>query len=118
MYKYETINGWTKETMIAHIMFNFNGKSVTENELYGSTTCLYRGPNETKCAVGMFIPDENYDKGMEHNNANGLLAKFPALKGLLPLEGEFMSLLQTVHDNSNPKNTLDNMIKWVEDYVA
>lgn len=29
------------------------------------TTCLYRGPGGTKCAVGWLIPDEVYDKYCE-----------------------------------------------------
>jgi arginine/lysine/ornithine decarboxylase len=31
----------------------------------GSPTCLYRGPNKTKCAIGQHIPDELYDSRME-----------------------------------------------------
>ena len=33
----------------------------------GMMTCLYRGPNGTKCAVGALIPDELYNPDMEHN---------------------------------------------------
>jgi len=32
-----------------------------------SMVCLYRGPNGTKCAVGVLIPDEFYDPEMESN---------------------------------------------------
>lgn len=40
-------------------------------------SCLYRGPNGTKCAVGALIPDEKYSKDMEDISASGLLNLFP-----------------------------------------
>lgn len=33
-----------------------------------STSCLYHGPNGTKCAVGCLIPDEKYSPDMEGLN--------------------------------------------------
>lgn len=36
----------------------------SKSNLVGGT-CLYRGPNGTKCAVGCLIPDDLYDAKME-----------------------------------------------------
>lgn len=111
----KTINGWTKETMIAHVMFNFNGKSEKPHPKDG-TVCLYRGPNETKCAVGMFIPDSLYEKKMDYAKNITLLTIFQeyGLKDIMPLSLFDMSELQLIHDSSDPDETLDDMISWIE----
>lgn len=117
----KTINGWTKEQMIAHVMFNFNGKSTNEDYCLGpnATRCLYRGPKETKCAVGMFIPDYLYEPSMDEdssNSASSIIINFD-LERVMPLEPLDMQILQRVHDVSNPDETLDAMIKWIEENV-
>jgi len=38
-----------------------------------SSRCLYRGSNNTKCAVGYWIPDELYDPKMEDSSARHLI---------------------------------------------
>ena len=35
--------------------------------------CRYRGPNDTKCAIGCVLPDGLYDPDMEGNGIDGLL---------------------------------------------
>jgi hypothetical protein len=35
--------------------------------------CLYRGPNGTKCAFGIFVPDEVYSANLETHTAGILL---------------------------------------------
>ena len=42
---------------------------LTQNERSGtSRLCLYRGPNDTKCAAGCLMSDEEYDKDFEDKN--------------------------------------------------
>jgi len=41
-----------------------------------SAVCLYRGPNGTKCAVGVLIPDDEYDEDMENEKAGAVAAHF------------------------------------------
>jgi hypothetical protein len=36
-------------------------------------TCLYRGPNNTKCAFGHLIPDDVYDKRLEERSIQSLI---------------------------------------------
>lgn len=40
-------------------------KSTEGNAWPGGAKCLYRGPNNTKCAVGVLIPDNKYLEAME-----------------------------------------------------
>ncbi len=57
---YTPINRWTRQKMIDHVKSNFKGKSIGMDGV-----CLYRGPDGKKCAVGLFIPDSEYDPEME-----------------------------------------------------
>lgn len=62
--------------------------------------CLYRGPNNTKCAVGALIEDCDYDPDMEGNNIACLILRFPQLekfRDIAPLLNKF----QLVHDKFN-----------------
>jgi hypothetical protein len=117
------INGWTKQGMIAHIEKEFKGLSVN------GTTCLYRSNRNgqvTKCAVGMFIPDDVYNVKMEMTlYESQLLKDFPVLHTLMPLNQQAMRDLQTVHDrfaddeirvggDSSRETVLGALIGWIE----
>ncbi len=68
--------------------------------------CLYRGPNGFKCAVGYWIPDEDYVPSME---MNGIVNMLPILEisgkskpefiKFLKDHVEILNLLQKVHDS-------------------
>lgn len=107
--KYECINGWTKRKMINHIKKNFKGKSVDEF----SGTCLYRGPNSKKCVVGIFIPDNLYNNVMD----NGLGLSTITNTIPMPLQHSGMANLQDCHDKSMPKNTLNDILDWIDSNV-
>lgn len=67
--------------------------------------CLFRGPNGTKCAVGVLIPDDIYDPAMddpqEHSTIPHLLRNFPKAKELLRgISGDFLKDLQFAHDSA------------------
>ncbi len=72
----------------------------------GDGSCLYRGPNGLKCAVGVLIEDEYYDPEMETNSPKNDLVRKALEKSL----GEKMTLdnislltnLQDIHDNVDP----------------
>lgn len=109
--KYQTRNGWTKESMLAHVKAEFKGKSTKGRN---SEVCLYRGPNGKKCAVGMFIPDEKYSPSMENKSALGLSNDHEYVDTTLPLSFHGMDSLQSVHDGSHPDSTLKQMLQWIE----
>lgn len=119
----QTINGWTKSSMIQHIKANFKGKSTDDSE-----TCLYRGPNDTKCAVGMFIPDNSYKTEMDYGSTKAgpgascvsyskMVAIYPEIVPFMPLDDLGMFLLQIVHDCSHPHKTLSDMLEWIDTHV-
>lgn len=110
--KYQCINGWTKEKMIEHVKKEFKGKSINSNG-----NCVYRGPNGTKCAVGMFIPDNKYDEHMDDSGSNGSFSviKRYNLKDFMPLK--LMGNFQACHDESEPKDTLNDLINFIETNV-
>jgi hypothetical protein len=62
-------------------------------------SCRYRGPNGTRCAVGIFIPDSAFDQSMEGVGMVGLLVdhgdKLPAW---MRHNSELLERLQTAHD--------------------
>lgn len=114
--KYKTQNSWTKESMIAHIKAEFKGKSTKFNS---DVRCMYRGENGAKCAVGMFIPDDNYQLYMDRDvgPASELFKAAPALIKMMPLKHYDMQVFQGIHDNSHPDSTLQDMLTWVENNV-
>lgn len=67
------------------------------------STCLYRGPNGLKCAIGALIPDELYREEMEGMAVTRLLIneqnKYPKLYELFEqVDSQFLSEMQDIHD--------------------
>lgn len=96
--------------MIKHIQENFKGKSLNTE----GNNCLYRGLNGTKCAVGLFIPDEVYVSSLEEKN----IIQYREIHKFLPLSPFQMYDLQICHDTSHPDRTLSDMINWIKTYVV
>ena len=62
--------------------------------------CVYRGPNNTKCAAGILIPDKLYKPHMEGRDFNTLCVDFPEIDALFSIaEQELILHLQNVHDD-------------------
>lgn len=67
--------------------------------------CLYRGPDGTRCAAGILIPDEIYDKSMEGATIDSIVLGIPR-SGSTPHKFpewftknvELISELQHAHD--------------------
>lgn len=115
----KTINGWTKKKMLNHIKKNFAGKSLLKVRSleHPEVDCAYRGADGAKCAIGMFIPDILYRAEMEGKGAHVLCGMEPKLKSKLPLEPYALTYLQEVHDDSEPDETLNSVMRWVETNV-
>lgn len=111
---YKPINGWTKQDIIDNIKKEFKGKGYSSIE----RKCQYRGDNGTKCAVGMFIPDELYNPQMDDGlNVSTLMLNFPGIESIMPLNLRGLIDIQNIHDKSNRDNCLNTMLSWVEDNV-
>jgi len=71
-------------------------------------SCFYRGPEGTKCAVGVLIPDATYDEDMEGCSIAGLfdpLDEF-SLPAWMAEHVNLLQRLQNVHDTKD---------HWVDD---
>lgn len=68
--------------------------------------CMYRGPDGTKCAAGVFITDEEYRPDLEGKTITALITSgpfsdkyyLPKLAALIGEHQELVSALQSVHD--------------------
>ncbi len=84
--------------------------SMQLNEYNGVEACLYRGPNNTKCAIGHMIPDSDYDPEIERQDINtAVQIMYPGFGYLnhntYPMRC-LLQKLQQAHDNASPKNFL------------
>lgn len=76
-------------------------------EVYGGDAfnCLYRSPTGERCAIGVLIPDEKYDPGIEHMPASIIPRSIIEVDGA-PLSAEdagfdeFLRALQECHDHA------------------
>ncbi len=79
--------------------------------------CFYRGPNDTKCAVGCLIPDELYQYRME-----GCSVRDPSMETFLRLLGHDVGLcvqLQLAHDDYMPGGPYqEEGLEWALECIA
>lgn len=95
----------------------------------GSGLCRFRGEDGRKCAIGFLIKDEFYDPYIEHWSFRttaflNILNKSGVFDGwrmpqpdsnrnyLLCPEADFMGGLQTIHDNHDPENWKEHLMKF------
>jgi hypothetical protein len=131
MSQFKAINGWTKVAILKVIQLTFTKKSTHS----GTNECMYRSDTGSKCAVGMFIPDETYRSEMDVNGAyasgtdvESLLEAFPQLSQFMPLELEALKLIQAKHDGKvaqygiaesrSDAQVKTDLIQWVEANVS
>ena len=69
-------------------------KQKQKSESRGS--CLYRGPNGTKCFAGIFIPDSQYAEQIEGTTFVCLL--YGTVPEIDPSDFRFVEKLQEIHD--------------------
>lgn len=77
---------------------------------YGSTTCLYRGPNGTKCAAGWLIPDNRFP-GTEGTNVRAMHEYLHLPRGVTI---EHVEKAQYAHDQAVREVKLYNKGNWPE----
>jgi hypothetical protein len=85
--------------------------------------CLYRGPRNTKCAIGCLIPDDLYSIKMEGMGACDLLSSYPQLIPLIKPEDmdlgkacELLVDLQQIHDYISVNNWPDEFANLEMEY--
>ena len=63
--------------------------------------CVFRAPDGSKCAFGIFIPDDIYKRSMEDYGVETLIDEAPELRHEFKDHIEFLVTLQKIHDNHN-----------------
>lgn len=99
------------ETVSTHLLYQFYGSRAPNGD------CLYRGPDARKCAIGCFIPDDEYvpcieskavdcDPKSPHSTPEErkVIATFRNILSnvfgeLTSSDREFLRYLQRIHDN-------------------
>jgi hypothetical protein len=102
---------------VATHLFTQGMRSIDSEE-----RCCYRGPNNTSCAIGCLIPDENYDKNMENecivtlinNNKHNHSEKWNFF-AIWKDKKNLLQALQSVHDYSNNWQSTVKMRKALAD---
>lgn len=87
----------------------------------GTTTCLYRGPDGAKCAVGVLIADEHYTPSLE----NKVVTSWPVSKALVasgvtnanrPRTQMLLAACQGVHDTVKPRQWKERLTGLAQEY--
>lgn len=90
----------------------------SQNNISGN--CYYRGPDQTKCAVGFLIKDEFYSSSFEGDNISGpevRAAVEKSIERILTIEEVFMlKRLQQIHDGV-PVEHWYNSIQHLENTI-
>ena len=84
------------------------GPSAVVDSSGHGVQCLYRGPNGRKCAVGLIIPDKDYNPSIEGTTASKAL-------GMSLVEGTILDGLQRVHDRCAYKRNASDLYDPVTD---
>lgn len=71
-------------------------RSVSADGTYAS--CAYRGVDNTKCAIGCLIEDDEYHPSFEGIGVEGLLRRKSEFKNFNHTHGGFLFWLQIFHD--------------------
>jgi len=85
------------EQISRHLLYQ-NKKSLNDyikNDLLRYNACAYRGRDNTKCAVGCIIGDNEYKKDFEGQSWNGLLS----VLGIKTAHWNIIDELQQIHDS-------------------
>lgn len=105
---FQTINGYTKESMKDVIRKEFKGRAIENG------CCKYLTSDGKKCAIGCFIPD-GHTAQFSGISVSHLLDIYPDL--CLPLNNEGLQELQQFHDLRSLELTTDNILEWIDNNV-
>lgn len=98
---------------VATHLLNQNEISRDEN------TCMYRGPNGLKCAVGALIADKHYDPAFERGSVDDIRVLRALERSGVEINDfttRVLDRLQAVHDCYEPKAWPERLIKTGEYY--
>jgi hypothetical protein len=68
-----------KQDILKEVIDKINGQGGYSGRKHDhGVVCMYRGPERRKCAIGMLMPDEVYNRDMEGKTFRLLVADYPA----------------------------------------
>lgn len=95
---------------VATHLLTQNAKSIAYSSANDGVSCRYRGPNGLRCAIGIFIPDDQYEPWMEGEVVTtDLVWKATGLPSHLDT---LARALQQVHDE-NPVEAWVGALRYV-----
>lgn len=125
---YETINGWTKESMKEAIRKYNNGTRAVDP---CTDICEYFSDGGNRCAVGCFIPEQFKEAVRKAGGAsaqnllvyNSFVPEsfVPGLIDHMPIDPEGLMEMQSIHDDfgddpaTDVRDALDN---WIDENVT
>lgn len=80
------------DTVVAHLRLQKKRSAKP-----GTNVCMYRGPDGTKCAVGVLIPDDQYSPLFEGEDMDHLKGAVPNLH---KVSKHLLLRLQALHDTN------------------
>lgn len=85
------------------------------------SSCLYRGADGTKCAIGALIKDKFYSPKLEHKGpreeiVQDALRKSFGLHPKQPIDTDFLGELQEIHDDYSPEDWQNELARFALDY--
>lgn len=89
------------DTVARHLLTQNAVSSIKTSSPSFPRTCLYRGPNGTKCAAGVLIKDEFYKDELEGNSTDASKVRYALELSGAPLHKTqfgLMRSLQRIHD--------------------
>ena len=98
-------SGQVFETVATHLFMQGNRAMDTGN------TCVYRGMDGTKCAMGVLVPDSAYDKKWDDDGVGVGFVLINGVKALkhLSKHTDVLTSLQAIHDSEHNWTSTEHM---------
>ena len=90
--------------------------SMTERSVDEEGTCVYRGKNGNRCAIGGIITDEEYKRGIEGSRVSAIAYSLPHFVENYGEHTMMLGMLQRIHDKAS--NWIDADRKPMKDALV
>jgi hypothetical protein len=102
--------------VLKHLLTQMKRSANHLNDGTGIIHCLYRGPDNTSCAVGCLIADRQYNAIYEQSSIDKLQyssKEFVVNDGIIL---DLLRRLQCIHDTIEPENWKESLETLAEEY--
>jgi hypothetical protein len=95
-----TRSGFDLEATRAALVRIIDHLTTQKKQSRGDNGCLYRGPENCMCAIGVLIPDTMYHECLEGGSIYRLKYQDPVSEIFKHLKTDLLNDLQSYHDNA------------------